>query len=116
MPRFLALIYGDEQRWAAASSDWHADNARRHRDFLNAAGTAVLAGGELVPSTGAVSIRGDEGDQQTVTSGPFSDTPVAIGGFYLLEADELNAGLYVARRIPEASAPASGVEVRGIPS
>jgi hypothetical protein len=47
-----------------------------------------------------------------VSPGPFVTTPVGIGGFYVVEADDLDHAVELARGIPEASAPSSGVEVR----
>ncbi len=111
MARFLVLIYGDEQRWAAATPEWNEKNGRRHRAFLDAAGPAVIAGGELVPSARAVSIRGDEPAGST-SAGPFVATDPGIGGFYLIEAEDLERAIECARGIPEASAEFSGVEVR----
>jgi hypothetical protein len=114
MARFLVLIYGDEQRWAAASQEWNDENGRRHRAFLDSAGPAVLTGGELVPSAQAVSIRGD-GPAGHSSPGPFVDTDKGIGGFYLIQADDLDAAVELARGLPEASTPHSGVEVRAMP-
>ncbi len=110
MPRFLVLIYGDEQEWAAATPEWNDENGRRHRAFLDAAGDAVLTGGELVPSVQAVSIRGAA--PADVVPGPFVTTDKGIGGFYLLEADDLEHATDLARGLPEASNAHSGVEVR----
>jgi hypothetical protein len=115
MGRFLVLIYGDEQAWAAATEEWNAENGRRHRAFLQAAGSAVLAGGEVVPSDQAVSIRGDALGP-SVCDGAFVSSPVTIGGFYLLEAADIDHAVELARQIPEASAPMSGVEVRAMPA
>jgi hypothetical protein len=115
MTRFLVLIYGDEQQWATASDEWNAENGRRHRAFLDTAGDAVLTGGEVVPSAQAVSIRGDGESHQSVSPGPFVTASAAIGGFYLLDADDVEAAITLARSIPEASSPASGVEVRAMP-
>jgi hypothetical protein len=112
MTRFLVLIYGDEQEWAAASDEWQAENGRRHRAFLDAAGTAVVAGSDVLPSAQAVSIRGTGDGSQSGSPGPFVTTPVGIGGFYVVEADDLDHAVELARGIPEASAPSSGVEVR----
>jgi hypothetical protein len=112
MTRFLVLIYGDEQEWAAASDEWQAENGRRHRAFLDAAGKAVLTGSDVLPSVQAVLIRGNGNGGQSVSEGPFVSTPVGIGGFYVIEANDLDHAIELARGIPEASAPSSGVEVR----
>jgi hypothetical protein len=113
MARFLVLIYGDEQQWAAASQEWHAENGRRHRAFLDAAGAAVITGGELASAADAVSIRGD-GAAGATSPGPFVETDKGIGGFYLIEADDVDQAVALARAIPEASNSHSGVEVRPV--
>jgi hypothetical protein len=113
MARFLVLIYGDEQRWAANSEEWNEENGRRHRAFLDEVGDAVITGGELARSTEAVTIRGDKRAGATST-GPFVLTDKGIGGFYLIEADTLDHAVELARAIPEATTPHSGVEVRQI--
>lgn len=110
MPRFLVLIYGDERRWAAAPQEWNDENGRRHRAFLDSAGDAVLAGGELVPSAQAVSIRGDAAGG--AEPGPYVRTDPGIGGFYLIDAEDLDQAVALARTVPEATDPHSGVEVR----
>jgi hypothetical protein len=114
MPRFLVLIYGDEEQWAAADEAWNEANGRAHRAFLDAAGAAVVTGGELVPSSEAVSIRGDD-PQRAATPGPFVTADKGIGGYYLIEADDLDAAVALASGLPEASAPGSGIEVRLMP-
>jgi hypothetical protein len=113
--RFLVLIYGNEHQWATANEEWNAENGRRHRAFLDSAGDAVLIGGELVPSARAVSIRCDGESHQSVSAGAFVTAPAAIGGFYLLEAEGIEAAITLARGIPEASSPGCGVEVRAMP-
>ena len=110
MPRFLVLIYGDEQRWASATQEWNDENGRRHRAFLDGAGAAVLTGGEVVPSAQAVSLRGDGAGR--TDPGPFVRADKAIGGFYLIEADDLDHAVELARAIPETDDPHSGVEIR----
>jgi hypothetical protein len=111
MARFLALIYGDERRWATASDEWHDENGRGHRAFLADAGAAVIAGGGLAASTDAVCIRGDD-PPGAPSAGPFVQADRVVGGFYLIDANDLAQAVNVARGIPEASSPASGVEVR----
>jgi hypothetical protein len=114
MPRFLVLLYGEEERWDAAGDNWHAENARRHRAFVDVAKEAVLTGGELARSAQAVSIRSDPDGRPRVAPGPFVTTPAGIGGYYLLEADSIDAASALARNIPEASSPGSGVEIRPV--
>ena len=60
----------------------------------------------FVPTTTATSIRGD-----VVTDGPFAETKEALGGFYLIEATDLDQALAISKLCP---APFGGVEVRPI--
>lgn len=114
MTKYLVLIYGDEQRWADASPEWGAENERRHGEFNAAAAAAVIGGAELEPSTAAVSLRGRASGAPVRTDGPFLETKEGIGGYYLLEAPDLEEAVRLAAMIPEASAPSSGVEIRPV--
>jgi hypothetical protein len=73
---------------------------------------AVVGGSQLQPPETATTVRVKEGDTLT-TDGPFADTKEFLGGFFLLEADNLDAALAVAERIPAARF-GGAVEVRPI--
>ncbi len=88
----------DEQR--AVSAEYYA-----LRDDLR-----VIGGGALQPTETATTIR-REGDQTLITDGPYADTKEVFGGWYLVEADDLDAALEVAGRIPALRLGGS-VEVR----
>jgi hypothetical protein len=114
MPKYLVLIYGDEATWAAASPEWQQSNADAHRQFNAEAGSAVLGGAELAPAAEAITVRSKSGGRPQATDGPFLETKEVVGGYYLLEAANLDAAVAFAGQIPEASAPTSGVEIREI--
>ncbi len=114
MAKYLVLIYGDEKKWAAASEEWGRDNAAAHGAFAAQAGPAVLDGHELEPSAEAVSIRASASQPYLRTDGPFVETKEGIGGYYLLEAPDLDEAVRLAALIPEATAEGSGVEVRPV--
>jgi hypothetical protein len=114
MAKFLALIYGDEQRWAEASPQWHQENGDRHDAFHVAAGAAIIGGDELESSAKAITVRLDAQGRPSTTDGPFLETKEVIGGYYLLEAVDLDEAIRLARQIPEASTPFSGVEIRPV--
>src|SRR5437764_1085214 len=114
MSKFLVLIYGDEKTWDDASASWQDENVARHTEFNAANATAVVGGGELARSATAISIRGDASGQPVAATGPFVQTAENIGGFYLLEAADMDEAVRVAVQLPEASAPSSGVEVRAV--
>ncbi len=112
MAKYLVLIYGDEQKWADGSAEWQAENERRHGEFNAAHGAAVIGGAELEPSVTAVSLRGQASGAPIRTDGPFLETKEGLGGYYLLEAPDLEEAVRLAGMLPEASAESSGVEVR----
>jgi hypothetical protein len=70
----------------------------------------TVGGAQLQPVSTATTVRVENGETLT-TDGPFAETKEALGGFYLFEADDLDAALEVAARIPAARMGGS-VEVR----
>ncbi|MFI5610231.1 YciI family protein [Amycolatopsis sp. NPDC051903] len=108
MAKYLLLIYGNEQIWDRLSEQERKDLDAGHAAFAAAAGDAILAGGALLPTAMATSLRGGP----TPTDGPFLETKEALGGYYLLEAPDLDAALALAERLPEVSAAHGGVEIR----
>lgn len=112
MAKYLVLIYGDEQRWDAMSPQERQQIDDGHRAFQARAGAAVLAAGELEPTGTATSLRAGSGERRTVTDGPFLETKEALGGFYLLEAADLDEAISLAGGLAEVSHDHSGVEVR----
>ena len=114
MAKYLVLIYGDEKEWA---NETPAERERIHAGHLRFAGTAgaaVLGGEQLMPPTTATSLRPGAGDRPTVTDGPFLETKEGLGGYYLLEAADLDAAIALAGQLPELGASHSGVEIRPI--
>jgi hypothetical protein len=114
MPQYLILMYGDEQRWAAQSEQWNQENGERHAAFAVEAGAALLGGAELEPGSTARSLRAGPDGRPVPTDGPFVNTAEGIGGYYLVEAADLDEATRLAALVPEASAPFSGVEVRAL--
>jgi hypothetical protein len=72
----------------------------------------VFGGARLQPAESATTVHGEDGRTLT-TDGPFANTTEILGGLYLLEADDLDAALDVAARIP-AVRMGGAVEVRPI--
>lgn len=114
MAKYLLLIYGNEQIWETMSEQQLADLGAGHAAFVAAAGDAILGGHELLPTTTATTLRGNVSGPPTPTDGPFLETKEALGGYYLVEAADLDAALALARLLPEVSAAHSGVEVRPV--
>ncbi len=72
----------------------------------------VIGGAQLQPAETATTVR-VENSQLATTDGPFAATKEVLGGYYLLEADDLDAALDVAAKIP-AARMGGAVEVRPV--
>jgi hypothetical protein len=115
MAKYLVLIYGVESEWAGETPAEQRHKDAGHRRFAAAAGDAVLGGHELMPPETATSLRrGDSADRPLVTDGPFLETKEGLGGYYVLEAADLDAAIALAGLLPELAAGHSGVEIRPI--
>jgi hypothetical protein len=103
MAQYLVLIYEDEKGWQAGGEAAEA-GMKAHQEFGQKY-ASVLRGGAALQATGtATTIR-----EGVVTDGPFIESKEALGGYYLIEADDLDQALAVAKEVP---APFGGVEVR----
>ncbi|MFL5896255.1 MAG: YciI family protein [Thermoleophilaceae bacterium] len=71
-----------------------------------------LGGEQLQPPETATTVRVENGSALT-TDGPFAETKEALGGYYLFEADDLDAAIEIAARIP-AARMGGAVEVRPV--
>ena len=109
MAQYMLLIYGDESGWENPTSAQMDQMMQAHGAFAQgvvAQGGKIVGGEALLPTSTATSVRGD-----AVTDGPFQETKEALGGFYIIEAADLDQALAFAKQCP---APAGGVEVRPI--
>ncbi|HEY6506515.1 MAG TPA: YciI family protein [Vicinamibacterales bacterium] len=111
--RYLCLIYDEEKKLGAMSkseSDAFMGEYFGFTDDIKKSGH-YLGGEALQPVHTATSVRVRSGKMST-TDGPFAETKEQLGGYYLIEAKDLNDALQVASRIP--SAKLGTVEVRPI--
>ncbi|HEX2371444.1 MAG TPA: YciI family protein, partial [Solirubrobacterales bacterium] len=72
----------------------------------------VIGGDQLQPAETATTVRVEDGKTLT-TDGPFIDTKEVLGGYYLYEADDLDAAIELASRIP-AARMGGAIEVRPV--
>jgi hypothetical protein len=111
--KYLLLIYSEEARWAkmteAESGQVSAEYMKYTKD-IHRSGHWV-AGDALQPTATATSVRLRDGKTLT-TDGPFAETREQLGGFYLVEAKDLDEAIALAARIP--SARFGTIEVRPI--
>ena len=111
--RYLCLIYDEEKKLAAMpknESDAFMGEYFGFTEDIKKSGH-YIGGNALQPVSTATSVRLRSGMMST-TDGPFAETKEQLGGFYLIEAKDLNDALQVAARIP--SAKTGTVEVRPI--
>jgi hypothetical protein len=89
-------------------------NTAAHGDFAMAAGSKILGGEELQEPATATTLRTDSSGGLVTTDGPFLETKEVLGGFYLLEANDLDEVIKLASQLREAHAGHSGVEIRPV--
>jgi len=111
--KYLLMIAIDEKRLDAMPQDEMDALVKEHfalDDELRARGELLASEAlETVRSATTVRVRGGK---TTITDGPFAETKEQLGGFYLVEAANLDRALEVAARIP--SARLGSVEVRPV--
>ncbi len=105
MGQYLALIYEDEASWQAGGPAAEAGMAA-HRAFGEKYKNVLRGGAALQPTGTATCIRGG-----VVSDGPFLETKEVLGGYYLIEVNDLDEALAVAKDVP---APFGGVELRPV--
>lgn len=111
--QYMLLIHVDEGAWANATPEQAAQMSAPYAAYnraLEQAG-ALVSGERLTPSKQATRVR-VRNDRTEVLDGPFADTKEQLGGFYIVEAPDLDAALKWAARCPGASH--GTVEVRAI--
>lgn len=114
MAKYLILIYGSEQEWDAQTPEQLEAKEAGHMAFSAAAGAGRLSGEELESAATATTLRASGGDAPLVTDGPFMETKEALGGFYVVDAPDLDAALALARTLPELREQHGAIEVRPI--
>ena len=109
MTEYVILIYENEDAYVNPAPEVWQTAMEAHTRFaaqVGEKGGKLSGGNALQPTATATSIRGD-----VVTDGPFAETKEALGGYYLIEARDLDHALEIAKLCP---APYGGVEVRPI--
>jgi hypothetical protein len=110
--KYMLLIYGNDETWAALKADGMDGVMERHRvltEETKAAGEFVMAQGLTTLNARIVQVHDAV---PTVTDGPFTESKEVLAGFYLLDCS-LERATEVAARLPEA--PYSPIEIREVP-
>ena len=105
--QYMLLIYGDERSWDDATPEQKAVHYRRHRTFgemVIELGGKIVSAAPLESTSTATSLRGD-----LITDGPFVETRETLGGFYIIEASDLDQVIGISRHCPVFS---GGIEIR----
>ena len=111
--KYLCLIYDDEKKWetmSKAEADAYMGEYFAFTDGIKGSGH-YIGGNALQPVHTATTVRSRNGKLST-TDGPFAETKEQLGGYYLIEARDLNDALQVAQKIP--SVRTGSIEVRPI--
>jgi hypothetical protein len=111
--QYLLLIYHSENDFAAMSEDEKGTMHKDYFGFTNAIRESghYLGGNPLQPVATATTVRVRDGKTLT-TDGPFAETREQLGGYYLVEARDLDEAIGLAARIPGARR--GSIEVRPI--
>ena len=99
--KYALLIYEDESVYGEDKTGEAMDAIiGRHMAFSEELGATRIGGAGLKEVTTATTVRTAAGGGKTVHDGPFAETKEQLGGFYLIEAPDLDAAIAIARRVP----------------
>jgi hypothetical protein len=110
--RFLCLIRAEKvmEQLAAADAERHFAEYTQFDRSIRASGHYVDCN-RLLPPASAITVR-VRGGSTSATDGPFAETKEQLGGYYVIEARDLNEAIQIASRIPPAQI--GSIEVRPI--
>jgi hypothetical protein len=107
--KYVALIYADADGWDAVPE---AEQQRVMEKYMALSREPVTVGGDqLQDADTATTVRVRDGETLT-TDGPFAETKEQLGGYFLVEVDDLDTAIELASKIPGARH--GSVEVRPI--
>src|SRR4051794_37938294 len=116
--KYMMLVYADENAWTETErTECYMESAALTHDLAKQ--NKYLGASPLQPISTATSIRVRDG-KRIVTDGPFAETREQLGGYFLVEADDLDEALAIAGRIPGARKGTVEIrpilEIAGLPS
>ena len=109
--KYMLLIYHEERSWDGVSE---AERQQIYGEYGDLIGDLTsrgkfVSGSELQPVTTATTVRVRDG-KELITDGPFAETHEQLGGYFLIEAENLDEATSIAARIP--SARTGTIEIR----
>jgi len=114
--KYACLIYSDESDAVAnpdPTTEAFAPIMAGYMAFGQEFESKILAGEPLESVSTATCVRVKDGETVT-TDGPFAETKEQLGGFYVVEADDLDEAVAIASKIPHAAM--GTIEVRPVPN
>ena len=111
--KYMLLIYDDEQVWAKMGATEQQQLFGEYMGFTDSIRKSghYVSGAPLQPIATATSVR-IRNDKQLVTDGPFAETHEQLGGYYMIEARDLDEAIGIAARIP--SVRLGTIEIRPV--
>ena len=111
--QYLLLIYSPESHWDSVPELEKKKIYQQYGELIGELQKSgkFLGGHELQPTSSATTVRVRDG-KKAITDGPFAETKEHLGGYFLVEAKDLDEALSMAARIP--SATAGSIEVRPV--
>ncbi len=109
--KYALLIYADESTAPAGDSPEMAELMKGYFEFSAEVQDITRGGDALLGVDTATTVRVRDGET-LVTDGPFAETKEQLGGFYILECDDLDQAIAAAAKIPDAAR--GSIEVRPV--
>lgn len=99
--KYILLIYGDEREWTSMSREEMEKVYAAHGAYAEemAAAGVMQGGAELQPVSTATSVR-FEGGRPRTTDGPFAETREQLGGYYVIDVEDLDQAIHWAQKMP----------------
>ena len=101
--QYLLLIYGQEADWTNLTPAQHTTMQQEYGQFTRDISEKGknLGSNRLQPVSTATTVRVRDG-RRVVTDGPFAETKEQLGGYYLIDAKDLDEAIGIAARVPMA--------------
>jgi len=111
--KYMLLIYQDEQVWNGRTEPERQQIYEEYRQLIEELKSKgkYLAGDQLQPAITASTVRVRDG-KQMITDGPFAETREQLGGFFLIDARDVDEAKRIAAQIP--SARMGSIEIRPV--
>jgi hypothetical protein len=112
--QYMLLIYDDEKQWAKIPEAEQGAIFQEYMDFTQSIVKSghFRAGDALQPTSTATTVTLKNGKPLS-TDGPFAETKEQLGGYYLVEAKDLDEAMAIAARIPSVKVGGK-IEVRPV--